>query len=123
MGKMKSKLLFAYAIVLLIPAMAFAKPKDSANIDLNQPVTVAGTHLAPGQYKVTWEGAGPDVKVSFTEGKKTLATASAKLVSNTTDLDDAIETNTAADSTTLLRAIDLKHITIRFENAAPSAGN
>jgi hypothetical protein len=123
MGKMKSKLLLASAIVLLIPAMAFAKPKDSANIDLSQPVTVAGTQLAPGQYKVTWEGAGSDVKVSFTEGKKTLATAPAKLVSNTTDLDNAIETNTAADNTTLLRAIDLKHITIRFENAAPGAGN
>jgi hypothetical protein len=123
MGKMKSKLLFAAAIVLLIPAMAFAKPKDSANIDLNQAVTVAGAKLTPGHYKLIWEGSGSNTTVRFVEGKKTVATAPAKLVSNTTDLDNAVETNTTADNTTVLRAIDLKHITIRFENAAPSAGN
>jgi hypothetical protein len=120
---MKSKLLFATAMVLLLPTLAFAKPKNSANVDLNQPVTVAGTQLTPGHYKLIWEGSASDTTVRFLEGKKTVATAPAKLVSNTTDLDDAVETNRAADNTTLLRAIDLKHITIRFENAAPSAGN
>jgi len=51
-----------------------------------------------------------------------VATAPAKLVSNQTD-EEAFETFTAADKTTVLRAVDLKKFSIQFENAAPGAGN
>ena len=78
---MKPKVLFLVTMVFL-PAFAFAGPRNSANIELDQPVTIAGTQLAPGQYKLIWEGNGPNVNVSFVEGKKTVATAPAKLVSN-----------------------------------------
>jgi uncharacterized protein (UPF0548 family) len=119
---MKSKSLFtAAAVVLLIPSMAFAKPKNSANVELDQTVTVAGTTLAPGQYKLIWNGSGANVTVNFTEGKKTFATAPAKLVSNPTN-QDAVVTDTEADNTTVLQAIDLNHFAIQFESAAPSAG-
>jgi hypothetical protein len=119
---MKSKSSFAAAMVFLIPSLAFAGPKNSANVELDQPVKVAGTQLAPGQYKLIWEGSGPDITVSFTEGKKTLATAPAKLVTKGND-QEAIETADAAGNTTVLRSIDLKNITIQFENAASGAGN
>jgi hypothetical protein len=119
---MKSKSLFTALMVFGIPALAFAGPKNSANLNLDQTVKVAGTQLAPGQYKLIWEGTGPDITVSFTEGKKTVATASARLVSSQTD-EEAIETSTAGDKSTVLRAIDLKKFSIQFENAAPGAGN
>ena len=119
---MKSKALFAAATVFLVPALAFAGPKNSANVKLERPVKVEGTPLAPGQYKLIWEGTGSDTTVSFTEGKRTVATAPAKLVSHPNS-QEAIETVTAADNTTLLQAVDLKNITIRFENASPGVGN
>jgi hypothetical protein len=119
---MKSKSLFTAVMVFAIPALAFAGPKNSANLNLEQTVNVAGTQLAPGQYKLVWEGTGPDITVNFTEGKKTVATASAKLVSNQIN-EEAIETSTAADKSTVLRDIDLKKYSIQFENAAPGAGN
>ena len=119
---MKSKSLFTAVMVFAIPALAFAGPKNSANLNLEQTVKVAGTQLAPGQYRLTWKGTGPDITVSFTEGKTTVATASAKLVSNQTN-EEAIETSIAADKTTVLRAVDLKKFSIQFENAAPGAGN
>jgi hypothetical protein len=122
MNKMKSKLSLAAAMVFLIPAFTFAGVKNSANLQLDQPVTVAGSQLAPGQYKLTWEGSGPDVTVKFAEGKNIVATAPATLV-NTPTNQEAIETDTAADSTKLLRAVDLKKVTIQFEKAAPGAGN
>ena len=109
-------------MVFLIPALTFAGAKNSANLQLDQPVTVAGSHLAPGRYKLTWEGSGPDVTVKFAEGKNIVATVPAKLVSTPTQ-QKAIETDTAADNTRLLRAVDLKNSTIHFENAAPGAGN
>ena len=119
---MKSKSLFTVAMVLLTPVLAFARTNNSANFELSQPVTVAGTQLAPGHYKLTWEGSGPDLKVSFVEGKKMIATVPAKLVSNPNS-EEAIETTTAADNTTVLQAIDVKNITLQFENDAPAAGN
>jgi hypothetical protein len=119
---MKSKSLFTAVMVFAIPALAFAGPKNSANLNLDQTVNVAGTQLAPGQYKLIWEGTAPNVTVSFVEGKKTVATAPAKLVSKTTNL-EAIETATQADNTRVLQEVDLKNVTIRFENAVPSAGN
>jgi hypothetical protein len=122
MEKMKSKSSFAAAMVFLIPALTFAGAKNSANLQLDQPVTVAGSHLAPGQYKLTWEGSGPDVTVKFAEGKNIVATAPAKLV-GIPNKQEAIETDAAADNTAILQAVDLRNITIQFENAAPGAGN
>ena len=117
---MKSKSLFTAGMVLLVPSLAFAGPKKSANVELDQSVEVAGTQLAPGDYKLICEGSGPDITVSFVDGKKTVATVPAELVTNRND-QEAIETANVAGDTTMLRAIDLKNITIRFENAAPSA--
>jgi hypothetical protein len=119
---MKSKILVTAAMVFTFPALALAASKNSANLSLDQPVNVAGTELAPGQYKLSWEGTGPDVTVVFTEGKKTIATTSAKLVSNRNN-QEAIETTAAGDNKSALEAVDLKNVTLQFENAAPVAGN
>jgi hypothetical protein len=110
------------AMMLLIPAIAFAAQNNSASLKLDQPVTVAGTQLAPGQYKLVWNGSDSDMNVSFTQGKKTVATAHGKLGGNPTN-EEAIETVTAADNTTVLQAVDFKNISIHFDNAARSAGN
>lgn len=119
---MKSTSLFIAAMAFLTPVLVFARSNDSANFDLDQPVKVAGSQLAPGQYKLVWAGNGPAVTVSFLEGKITVATAAAHLVKNPTH-EEAIETSTMADNTTVLQAVDLKKITLKFENEAPSAGN
>ena len=41
---------------------------------------VNGQQLTPGEYQLRWEGAGPNVEVSFLLGKKEVAKASAKVV-------------------------------------------
>jgi hypothetical protein len=120
--EMKFKSLFIVSTAFLVPALAFAGQRNSAGLELDQAVAIAGTQLAPGQYKLIWEGNGPNVIVSFVEGKKTVATAPAKLVTNTTN-EEAIETATAADKTVILQAVDLKNVTIQFTNAVAGAGN
>ena len=121
---MKSKSLFAAAMVLVIPALAFAAgQKNSATVEIDQSVKVADAQLAPGSYKLTWEGNGPNVMVTFTEGRKTVATAPAKLVSNSRNQPGAIETNTATGKTPVLNAVDLKNVTIQFEDSTAAAGN
>ena len=120
---MKSTSLSAAAIVFLVPVMAFAAQKNSATVQFDQAVMVADTQIAAGQYKVSWEGSGPDVTVSFADGNnKTVLTALAKFQSNT-NTEQAVETDTAAGGTPELNAIDLRHVTLQFENAIPSEGN
>lgn len=119
---MKAKVLFFVTMVFL-PAFAFGGEKKSANVTLDQPVKVAGAQLAPGQYKVIWEGSGTAVTVSFVEGNKTIATAPARLVSTPTHQPVGIETDTSASHSQVLEAIYLKSVSIQFENAISGAGN
>ncbi len=71
----------AVAIVLLVAASALAADKgNSTTVKIFDPVVVNGKTLVPGDYKVTWEGSGSEVQVSFLQGKAVVATAAAKIV-------------------------------------------
>ncbi|MFY9911788.1 MAG: hypothetical protein WCF22_19985 [Candidatus Sulfotelmatobacter sp.] len=72
-----SKSLFM-ALALLLATGAFAATK--ASLELNDPVKVNGTTLKPGNYKVQWEGSGPNVELSITKGKQIVAKATAHMV-------------------------------------------
>ena len=72
-----SKSLFLW-LALLLATSAFAINKGSLTIQ--EPVTVNGTKIAAGDYKVQWEGTGPNVELSITQGKKVVAKVPAHMV-------------------------------------------
>lgn len=63
------------SLVLLLSTSLFAA--SSGSLNLTQPVQLNGTQLKPGEYKVTWEGTGPEVTVSVMKGKEVVAKTSA----------------------------------------------
>jgi hypothetical protein len=65
-------------LALLLATTAFAANKGSLNVQ--EPVTVNGTKLAPGDYKLAWDGTGPSVELSITQGKKVVAKVPARMV-------------------------------------------
>jgi hypothetical protein len=65
-------------VALLLASTAFAATKGS--LQLTDPVTVNGTTLKPGDYKLEWEGSGPNVELSILRGKTVLAKVSAHVV-------------------------------------------
>ena len=65
-------------LALLLASSAFAATK--ASLQLNNPVLVNGTTLKPGEYKVQWEGSGPNVELSIMQGKNVLAKVPAHVV-------------------------------------------
>ena len=88
-------------LALLLASSAFAATKGS--LTLNSPATVNGTTLKPGDYKLQWDGSGPNVEVSILQGRTVLAKVHAKVV----DLPAAAEISAAvvtknADGTTSL---------------------
>ncbi|HEY2547360.1 MAG TPA: hypothetical protein VGI46_14930 [Candidatus Acidoferrum sp.] len=67
------------SLLLAVSAVAGDTIKKSLHVYEN--VTVGGTQLTPGDYKVEWSGPGPDVKVSILKGKQTVATVPARIES------------------------------------------
>jgi hypothetical protein len=65
-------------LALLLASSAFAGTK--ANLQLSNPVTLNGTTLNAGDYKVQWEGSGPNVEVSILKGKNVVAKVPAHVV-------------------------------------------
>jgi hypothetical protein len=73
----RSKSLFL-GLALLLATSAFAANKGS--LQVQEPVNVNGTQLAPGDYKIEWDGAGPNVELSIMQGKKVVAKVPAHMV-------------------------------------------
>jgi len=78
--------MFAVAVVALMAVSAFAA---SGKITLSQDTTVNGTKLAAGDYKVTYDESGSDVKVTFKQGKNEV-TAPATLQQTTQQPSNAL---------------------------------
>jgi hypothetical protein len=122
-----SRLLVATAVFsLLLPLSLLAKDnsnKHSIKTQIFQPATVAGTVLAPGQYKVEWTGTGPAVKAEFKSNGKTVATAPANLseLANGSQ-PDTVSYQKESDGTQTIREINGKNQTLKFGTEA-STGN
>jgi len=65
-------------LALLLTSGAFAATK--ADLTLQSPTTINGAKLKPGDYKLEWDGSGPNVEVSIQQGKKVIAKVPAKVV-------------------------------------------
>ena len=76
-------------LALTLASTAFAASK--ANLTLNSPTSVNGTNLKPGDYRLEWDGNGPNVEVSIKQGKKVVTKVPAKVV----DLDKASSNDSA----------------------------
>jgi hypothetical protein len=68
------------AMVLLVAVSAAAKLKDSRDLLLHYDATVAGSHLASGDYAVTLETHTPSATVSFFQKGKMVVTAEGTVV-------------------------------------------
>ena len=76
-------------LALLLASSAFAATK--ASLQLQHPTTINGTKLKAGDYKLEWDGSGPNVEVSIMQGKTVLAKVPAKVV----DLTSPSQSNAA----------------------------
>src|SRR5690242_9062649 len=119
-----SRLLVATAIFsLFLPLSLLAKDnsnKHSIKTQISQPATVAGTTLAPGQYKVEWTGTGPAVKAEFKLDGKTVATAPATVSEVNGSEANAVAFQKDADGTQIITSITGKKEALKFGTGAPT---
>lgn len=73
-----------FAGSLLLSTAALAVKTNKKTIHLYENAKVKGTLLHPGDYKVEWSGAGPNVSLNIIQDGATLATVPARVVAENT---------------------------------------
>jgi hypothetical protein len=66
------------AAVVLLAGSALAA--SNGPLELQEPASIAGTKLKTGTYTVQWEGTGDQVQLKIFDGKKEVASTSARVV-------------------------------------------
>ena len=68
-------------LALLLATSAFAANNaNKGSFEVFEPLTVSGHQLAPGQYKLTWDGTGSGVGVMILSRGKVVAIVPARLI-------------------------------------------
>jgi hypothetical protein len=94
--KLPNYVAFLSILAVLAPLSAFAREKNQHSVDIPDAVHVGGNLLAPGNYKLQWQGTGPDVKVTFLRSGKPVATVPGTLKTNDSEVtQDAIQIDSA----------------------------
>jgi hypothetical protein len=112
---MKSKWMAIVSLgAMLMPFSAFAATQ-SEKVTFRDPVTLNGTQLPAGAYRVEWDGTG-NVTARIAKGKKVVATVPATVELKNTGYDGATETEGKE-----LKAIDFKNVELRFQAGTSNA--
>jgi hypothetical protein len=119
----KAELLILSVALLALPLTSFASMRTQKQITLDQPVSVASTQLKPGTYKMEWNGNGPNIEVSFVQNNKTVATAPAQLVKETTAYEGgAVTTHKTSSGSNRLDEVDFKNAALNFRKGQSTQG-
>jgi hypothetical protein len=101
-------LLFILAFISSIGA--FAKDSSRHSVQISDSVQVGSTQLKPGKYEIQWQGAGPEIQLSFVHDGKTVATVPGTLQTNDAHVtEDDIVTDTTGANEKTLKEIDFSH--------------
>jgi|SRR5271163_2740653 hypothetical protein len=102
---MKHKTIVAL-MLMMTPVSLLAVQKNSRNVTLPEAVTINGTSVPAGDYRVEWQGTGASVEVSILRAGKVVASSPATLVAGKTEFGDGFETRDGKNNSRILNAID-----------------
>jgi len=109
----------------LILGLALSAAAADKTISFNNAVTLNGTTLQPGEYKLNYTTTGTTTEVKILKGKNTLATATGEMVSlERAASDDAIVTRVNDDGSRTIQEIQFagKKSAIRFGGESMDKG-
>jgi len=119
-----SKLSLAFfGSALLLSSAAFAGDSNKGSLQLYEKLNVEGKALNPGKYSITWDGSGPNVQVTVSQGKQTIATFPAHLTEQATrNTEDAYGSAADTDGSRSLTAIypNGKRFSLELESKSAS---
>jgi hypothetical protein len=111
--KHASKLLVAI-LFTFVAVSAFAAGKNSDTVTLAEPAVLGSTKLPAGQYKVSWDGSGPNVTVTV-KNDATTATVPAQFTEKKNSV-RSVSTR-SENGERVITGMDLHHGSLTFVNA------
>jgi hypothetical protein len=114
-------ILATLSATLLSNVSAAASSKTAIN--LVEPTIVGSVILPSGEYKIEWNGPGPEVQVSFTQGSKTVAVVPATVQAVRNPVNLSLMYHTEQSGTRSLVEIETNHAILRFTTADFADGN
>ena len=110
------------ALALLLATSAFAANKQNeGSIELDKPATIGGHQLASGEYKLTWDGTGPNVDLMIKSYGKLVATVPAQLIElDRPERNNGYELHTNDDGSQTVKSIEFggKKYALAFDGEA-----
>ena len=119
---MKLRHIALATIMLIVPVVSQAASKDSEKVSFDERVTVGGTQIPAGDYRVQWEGTGTSVEVNFIQAKKIVAKVPASLVEGKTTYDGAVALKKEGN-TEIVKAINWKNRSLYFDQTDSSSSS
>src|ERR1700719_3791950 len=114
-------------LALLLATSAFAANNvNKGSFEVFEPLTVSGHQLAPGQYKLHWDGTGSNVELMILSHGKLVATVPAQLLDlSQAEPNDATESRTNDDGSQSLTKIDFrgKKYALTFSDESAMTGS
>ena len=107
-------------ILMMTPMALLAASKNSEKVTFSETVTVNGTQIPPGDYRVEWQGTGTSVDASILRGRKVVASSPATLVKSNNQFSGAFEARDGENNSHILDAIDYADFSLRFDQANAS---
>jgi hypothetical protein len=96
-------------LAVLCSVSALARDKNQHSVEIREAVQVGGKQLEPGNYKVEWQGTGPEIQVNFVRGGKTVATVPGTLKTNDAQVtQDEIVTDSTSAKIQTITEIDFR---------------
>ncbi len=117
-----SKFTLSTVVLVLLSVSGWASDKMKANIKIDQAVHIGSTQLAAGEYKLTWTESGSNGEVTFSQGKKVIATVPAQITEQPSGYErPALNIDSLSNS---LTGVQLPKVSLSFTNAAAdNSGN
>jgi len=119
---MKLRQILLTTIMLIAPVASQASSRDSAKVTFDESVTVGGTKIPAGDYRVRWEGTGTSVAVTITKDNKVVASTPATLKEGSTPYDEAVALKREGNAT-FVRSISWKTRSLYFDEAVGSSNS
>jgi len=120
--KFRSIMMLATLFTLVLAVAVVAAP-NRKTIQLTDPTLVGNVTLKPGDYTMEWTTAGPDVQVSFSQGKNMLVTVPATLKTVRNEQALSVTCHIEDSGARSLLKIETKNATLLFAPRDASGGN
>lgn len=108
---------------LLLVSCAFAAANGKGTLHLYDTVEVQGKQLAPGDYKLQWNGEGPKVELTISSGREAVVSVPAEVVTvSDKNRTDGYTASKANDGNNALTEISFGGRSYELRLANPSNG-